>query len=373
MEQQNYQVIYRKYRPQNFSEIVGQEHIVQTLKNALISNRVAHAYLFTGPRGTGKTTIARLLAKAVSCLNRGEKSEPCNKCDVCIEINDGRALDLIEIDAASNRGIDEMRELRDGIKFNPVRLKYKFFIIDECHMLTPPAFNALLKTLEEPPSYAIFVLATTESHKVPETIISRCQRFDFHKLNFNQIIERLKQIAKKEKVIIERDALQIVASNAEGAMRDAESLFGQIMAIGAMTEDAKITSAEVKTFLGVTDNSALVDMVDYLANKDAGAAINFLNKIIEDGYDIEQFAKSLINYLRKIMILKVDFSLAKIVAPEFTEEQTKIAIDQVKKFSENDLLKIIRLLIGASNEMKFSSFIQLPLELAIVEFVCKNE
>lgn len=376
MEQENHQVIYRKYRPKSFSEIVGQAHVVQTLQNALTTDQVAHAYLFSGPRGTGKTTIARILAKAVNCFNHklpvrplvASEVEPCNKCEACIGINEGRALDLIEIDAASNRGIDEIRELRDGIKFSPVKLKYKFFIVDECHMLTKEAFNALLKTLEEPPSHAIFVLATTEIHKVPETIISRCQRFDFYKLTLDKIVNRLEQIARQEKIKIERQALETIASNAGGAMRDAESLFGQIMAIGSVSEDNKITLKEVQVFLGITDINAVIEIVNFLAGKNASGAVASINKIIENGYDIEQFLKSLINYFRKAMILKTDSSLVKVVTPELTEEQIKIILEQGQKFSIPELLKITRLLIEAANEMKSSAFAQLPLELAIIDF-----
>lgn len=367
MEQEQYQVIYRKYRPQKFSEVSGQAHIVQTLANALKMGKVAHAYLFNGPRGTGKTTIARILAKAVNCLD--EKSfEPCNKCAACVDINDGRALDLIEIDAASNRGIDEVRELREGIKFAPIKLKYKFFIVDECHMLTKEAFNALLKTLEEPPAHAIFVLATTELHKVPDTIISRCQHFDFHKLTLEKIIDRLEQIAQKEKVKIERSALEIIAINAEGGMRDAESLLGQIMAISTISKDGKITMEEVRTFLGATDTNAVIEMVNYLSAKDTAAAISFINKLIDDGYDIEQFNKSLINYLRKVMLIKTDQALASLVAPELTMEQVKIILEQGNKFSPVDILRVIRLLVDAGNEMKYSAFSQLPIELAVMEF-----
>ena len=221
-------VLYRKYRPQTFAEIIGQEHVVQTLTNAISSGMISHAYLFAGPRGSGKTTIARLLAKAVNCENR-KGFEPCNQCSSCLEISAGRALDLIEIDAASHRGIDEMRELRDGIRFIPTKSKYKVFIIDECHQLTKEAANALLKTLEEPPGHAIFILATTEIHKMIPTIISRCQRFDFRKLTLPEIIKRLEIVSGKEKARIEKPALELIAINSGGSIRDAESLLDQVL------------------------------------------------------------------------------------------------------------------------------------------------
>jgi len=308
------------------------------------------------------TTIARLLAKAVNCPNRKE-SEPCNKCDVCQEISQGKSLDLIEVDAASNRGIDEIRELRDGIKFSPNRLKYKVFIIDEVHQLTKEAFNALLKTLEEPPAHAIFILATTEIHKVPQTIISRCQRFDFHKLSLEKIAGRLNWIAQQEKVKIENPALELIALNADGSIRDGESLLGQIMSM----EDKNITLEEVQTILGVTDIKAVQDLIKYLAENKRGEAIAHINQVANQGYDLIQFSKSLINYLRKMMVLKVDSSLIKLVAAELTKEQINVIIEQGSKFSEENLIKIIHRFIEAGNEIKRADFPQLPLELAIVE------
>lgn len=359
-------VLYRKYRPKSFAEFVGQEHIVKVLTSALVAGRLAHAYLFTGPRGVGKTTIARILAKAANCEKRNEGNfEPCNKCAACQEITDGRSLDLIEIDAASNRGIDEIRELREGIKFAPTRLKYKVFIIDEVHQLTKEAFNALLKTLEEPPAHAIFILATTEIHKVPETIISRCQKFNFHKLTLDKIVERLARIAKEEKVKIDKSALEMIALNADGAMRDAESLLGQIMAM----EDENITLDEVKNLLGSADISAAIEMINHLIAKDAKNAIYFINKILDDGYDLEQFAKLLVSYLRKIMILKVDAELSELVAQELTAEQKKIILEQAQKLSFEDLGKLIRLFIQAEYEIKNSILPQLPLELVVVEMI----
>jgi len=355
-------VLYRKYRPKTFKEVVNQEHIIRTLTNALTLNKVAHAYLFTGPRGTGKTTVARLLAKAVNCQDR-QTHEPCNQCDACQGINQARALDLVEIDAASNRGIDEIRELRDGIKFSPTNLKYKVFIIDEVHQLTPPAFNALLKTLEEPPAHAIFILATTEIHKVPQTIISRCQRFDFHKLTLEKIVERLNWISQQEKVSIEKPALELIALNADGSIRDGESLLGQIMAM----EDKKITLQEVQTILGVTDIKAVQDLVGYLTGKQQGQAIAHINQVASQGYDLVQFTKSLVSYLRKMMILKVDPDLTKLVAAELTKEQIDGIIKQGQSFSQSDLIKTIHLFIQAGNQIKSADFPQLPLELTVVE------
>jgi len=360
-------VLYRKYRPQVFSDIVGQEHVVQTLKNAVASEIISHAYLFSGPRGSGKTTMARLLAKSLNCQNRKKgESEPCNKCSSCLEILENRSLDLIEIDAASHRGIDEMRELRDGIKFAPVKSKYKIFIIDESHQLTKEAANALLKTLEEPPAHAIFILATTEIHKMIPTIISRCQRFDFRKLTLEEIMKRLEFIAKKENVKIEKAALELIALNATGSVRDAESIFGQVLSF----EDAvrEIKADEVKDLLGLVEIEVIGEFCDLLSLKKTSEALKLLNEVVEKGTDLQEFAKSSINYLRQALIVKIaDLKENSSIVAGLTKEDFQRMKKQADIFKEQDLRRIIDLFLEAEGKMKYSSIPQLPLELAIIE------
>ncbi|PIR72455.1 MAG: hypothetical protein COU42_01200 [Candidatus Nealsonbacteria bacterium CG10_big_fil_rev_8_21_14_0_10_36_24] len=364
-------VLYRKYRPQSFAEIIGQEHVVQTLSNAISSGMVSHAYLFSGPRGSGKTTTARLLAKAVNCRNRqANQFEPCDKCPSCLEIKEGRSLDLIEIDAASHRGIDEIRELRDGIKFAPAKEKYKVFIVDESHQLTKEAANALLKTLEEPPSHAIFVLATTEIHKMIPTIISRCQRFDFRKLTFPEIIKRLEIVCQKEKAKINRAALEIIALNSAGSIRDAEGLLGQALTFaGTLGREGVIKADEIKDLLGLVDTVLISKFVDFLSEKNRQGAVGFLQDVFEKGYDPQEFAKALVGYLRQAMLLKINPSAMNPVIIGLTkEEQAKIQ-NQAEKFTFQELQKALNLFLDAENKMKYSSIPQLPLELAIVDII----
>ncbi len=359
--------LYRKYRPQKFSEVIGQNHIVQTLSNAIKNNRIGQAYLFTGPRGTGKTTLARLFAKAVNCLSRQkadqDKSvEPCLKCEICKNISENRSLDIIEIDAASNTGVDNIRELRETIKLPPTQAKYKVYIIDEVHMLSSGAFNALLKTLEEPPAHVIFILATTEIHKVPETIISRCQRFDFMRLSFENIIKKLAQIAKKEGISIEKNALEMIAVSAEGGMRDAESLLAQVIAL----EDKNITAKEVENILGTSNHGNTEKMAELLLDKNISGALELANDLTNDGHDLEVFNKSLLNYLRQLLVVSVDKSLSKAFSLELTSEQIK----KIEKMSEGKTGNILRLLENFSEvqgKIRSSFIPQLPLEMAIVK------
>ena len=359
-------VLYRKYRPQTFKEVIGQSHVVQTLTSAIASGRIAHAYLFAGPRGTGKTTIARLFAKAINCTNR-KGFEPCNKCESCLEFINNRNLDLIEIDAASNRGIDEIRSLREGIKFAPTKNKYKVFIIDEVHMLTKEAFNALLKTLEEPPAHAVFIFATTEAHKVLPTILSRTQRFDFKKLSLKEIVKKLQMILDKEKIKTEKGALELIAVNADGSIRDAESMLSQVITFAG--QDNKITIEEVKQVLGIVDINLLIKFIGILLKKDQSEALRFINKLISQGHNLSQFVNLLTGYLRKILLVKIDKSLSEIAGEELTKEQLSVIEKQAESFSLSNLSKIVQLFIEAGQEIKFSSLPQIPLELATIEAI----
>jgi DNA polymerase-3 subunit gamma/tau len=354
-------VLYRKYRPKTFSEFIGQEHVVKTLTNQILEGMISHAYLFYGPRGTGKTTIARLFAKAINCQNR-KGFEPCNQCPSCQEINQGRAIDLIEIDAASHRGIDEVRDLKDGINFPPTRMKYKVFIIDEAHQLTKEAANALLKTLEEPPPHVIFILATTEVHKMIPTILSRCQRFDFRKLTVPEILKKLKFICQNEKIEIEKEAMELIAINSAGSIRDAESFLDQAINFSS----AKIKVEDIKDLLGLVEIETISNFCDLLIKKDSAKAIEYLNEISEKGMDLEEFVKSLINYFRQALILKIIGEKNPILAGLTKEELEKLK-NQAQNLKEEEIRNILNKFLEAQNKMKFSPILQLPLELAIVE------
>lgn len=353
--------LYRKYRPKNFSEIIGQKHIVQTLSNAIKNNRIGQAYLFTGPRGTGKTSIARIFAKTINCENLNG-AVTCEKCKHCEMINENKSLDIIEIDAASNTGVDNIRELRETVSLPPTALKYKVYIIDEVHMLSTGAFNALLKTLEEPPAHVVFILATTEIHKVPATILSRCQRFDFARLPIQNIIEKLTLIAKNEKIKIDKDSLEMIAIAAEGGMRDAESLFGQVISL----EDKNITVKEVEEILGTTDRKFSREIVGMIIAKDATSAINRINELLNEGYDLQIFAKSLVNYLRQLMLLKINPELKAHFTYEITSEQIEEMLAQAEKAELAKIILTINLLLDAQNKIAASILPQLPLEIAII-------
>ncbi|MDP3710844.1 MAG: DNA polymerase III subunit gamma/tau [bacterium] len=358
------QVLYRKHRPRDFKEIVGQQHIVTALTNSLQSNRVAHAYLFSGPRGVGKTTVARILAKALNCLERGK---PCNTCASCEKFNRGQAMNLVEIDAASNRGIDEIRDLRDSVKFVPAEGKYKVYVIDECHQLTKEAFNALLKTLEEPPAHAVFVLATTEIDKVLPTIISRTQRYDFRRPSVMQIVMRLEQVAKKENAILDKDAALLIALAAEGSLRDAESILGQIMAV----EDKKITSGEVEAILGMPRREAAKKMFELVANRNTAGALGLIQELHESGYSLDYFSKLLLQFFRNAIFLKTDPSLKKFVEQDLLPDEIECISKNIVNLNPEYLSRAVSLISENMQSFRKSHLPQLPLEITVVELTTK--
>jgi len=357
-------VFYRKYRPQTFAEMINQKNVIKTLSNAILRGQISHAYLFAGLRGIGKTTVARLLAKALNCQSRKPNQfEPCNKCESCEAIKLGNALDLIEIDAASNRGIDDVRSLRENIKFPPVSSKYKIFIIDEAHQMTEPAFNALLKTLEEPPTYIIFILATTEPDKLPATILSRVERYDFKKLNLDDIIGCLKSICKQEKIKFEDEALRLIALYSEGGLRDAQSLLGQI----SLVTNQNVTKKAVEELIGAINFEKIRRFIVSLAKKDKEKAMEFINNIYDEGYDLEVFNREVLNYLRKILLLKISPSLGKILEKEATNEEMAILFKQAELFDTPYLEKLLKRFIDIQVQLRRTPIPTLPFELCISE------
>lgn len=355
--------LYRKYRPQSFGEVVGQEHIVQTLTNSIKGNNISHAYLFSGPRGSGKTTIARLFAKAINCEDK-KGFEPCNKCSSCLEIMGGNSIDLIEIDAASHTGVDDIRQLIEGVKFSPVKSKYKIFIIDECHQLSKSAANALLKTLEEPPSHAIFLLATTEPHKMIPTILSRCQKFDFKRLQVPEIIKKLEFISKKENVKFDDAAMSLIALNSRGSFRDAESLLDECISFSG--QNAAIKAENIKELLGVVEVAEISKFVDFLLAKNAKEAIEFLNTIVDNGADLQEFTKTLVFYLRQMLLLKINPSFLNPQNSGLSAHELEKMNLQIDGLTQKDLLNKLEYFIDAENKIRYSAVPQLPLELAII-------
>ena len=368
--------LYRKYRPKKLADLLGQETINEILKNASRLDRLAHAYLFYGPKGSGKTTTARIIAKIANCQKRHsnpefkKQGEPCNECPACVEIDKGFTLDVIEIDAASNRGIDEIRNLKESIRVSPAVYNYKVYIIDEAHQLTKDAFNALLKTLEEPPSHAIIILVTTELEKMPATIISRTQKFHFKRLPLATIVGKLKSIAEAENIKISDDALGLIAESAGGSFRDAESLLDQIASLKneliSKTKE-KIETEDVEKILGQAAFSRASELVDLIIKNDLPASLKYISKINEEGYNLIQFNKDLIHYLRRVLVLKFSPDLEKDFSRELTDQELKT----IKKYSQTadaqKIIPLIKSLIRAHTEMRYSPFAIVPLEVAIIE------
>ena len=352
--------LYRKYRPQKFNDLVGQEHVVQTLVNALKNNRIAHAYLFAGPRGTGKTSTAKVFAMALNCQD-DESIEPCGSCITCDNIQKGQSIDVIEIDAASNRGIDEIRELREKVKFYPGEGKYKVYIIDEVHMLTRGAFNALLKTLEEPPENVVFILATTEPHKVISTILSRCQRFDFSLLSAGDIQERLEYICSREEVEYDKEALINLAHNANGGLRDAISLLDQAISY----TDGQLTDIQIQKMLGKVQREVLGEFLQFSKNNESAGALKMLNQLIDEGLSVVRFINDLTEYCRQLLLIKECGIDAGII--EFSEEVLISMQRESKLFASSRLLKFIDILAGIDGEIKYSSHSRQILELGIIK------
>ena len=350
------QVLYRKWRPQLLDQVVGQEAVTRTLRNAVSRGRVAHAYLFCGPRGTGKTSTARILAKAVSCLSPAD-GEPDNECAVCQSINESRALDLIEIDAASNRGIDDIRNLRDKIHFTPNDARYKVYIVDEVHMLTEAAFNALLKTLEEPPAHAIFVLATTEAHKVPLTIISRCQRFDFRRIPMDTIVERLTQLCKDEDIQTEAEALALLARSAGGSLRDAENLLERAI----VSYGAPLGEAQVRDLLELDSDELALDLVEHVVRKAVPEGLTVISGVAGQGSDLRQFHRAVTDYLRGVMLAKARAEPTMAYSPEVLGRLRSLA----EEASLEHLVRALKLFIEADSRRDTLS--PLAIEMALVQ------
>ena len=356
----SYIVFARKYRPQAFDEVVGQSHITTTLKNAITQNRVAHAYIFAGPRGVGKTTTARILAKALNC-ELGPTDNPCNKCPSCAEITQGVSLDILEIDGASNRGIDEIRNLRENVKFSPSKGKFKVYIIDEVHMLTSEAFNALLKTLEEPPPHAKFIFATTQAHKVPPTILSRCQRFDFRRISIKDIVDSLKGIAKKEGIKVDDDVLMLIARHSDGSMRDAQVVLDQI----ASFSEGRVRYEDASKILGAVSDDILFSLADSIKSHDAVKALKTIDELADEGKDMVQVILYLIEHFRNLSVIKVSKDPASLI--DASIEKIKLYDDQARKFTVEEILYIIYTLSNAIDFVRKSSMARIPLEVAMVK------
>ena len=355
-----HKALYRSYRPQIFDDVVGQEYIIRTLKNQIENNNIGHAYLFTGTRGTGKTSTAKIFARAVNC-NYGINQEPCNECDLCRGILSDNIIDVIEIDAASNNSVDDIRELRESVKYSPTKAKYKVYIIDEVHMLSQGAFNALLKTLEEPPSYIIFILATTEPHKIPATILSRCQRFDFKRVTVKDMSDRMKKICMEENIHVEDKALNLISRNSQGALRDALSILDQCISFG----DNKIEYKDVVELLGTVNVDQLFDMAKCIINQDTKKSLQNLNEFVLCGKDIRNLINDLIDHFRNLMVCKVSNELDEIIS--LPDEILILLKEQSNSIDMNSLIRILNILSVAQDNIRSSSNPRVLAEVTIMK------
>jgi len=360
----SYLVLARKYRPSDFDEVIGQDHIIDLLKKAVASDRTAHAYLFCGPRGIGKTSCARILAKSLNC-EKGPTLKPCGQCSACKEIAQGNSFDVLEIDGASNRGIDEIRTLRENVKFAPSYGRYKIYVVDEVHMLTTEAFNALLKTLEEPPEHAKFIFATTDINKVPATIISRCQRFDFKRIPLETIVQMLGDICRKEKLKIEPGASSAIAKAAQGSFRDALSILDQLSAVS----ERSIREEDVFSMLGMVETQFLFDLSDALSKKDCARALEIFDVMIAKGKDIKQLNKDLIEHFRNFMIIKIGGKgLGKMLDCPIAVKEIYLA--QSAQFTLREILRAIELFIEAADVSRITESLRIPMEIAFAKMAC---
>ena len=355
-----HKALYRVYRPKNFSDVIGQEHIVRTLKNQIENNNVGHAYLFCGTRGTGKTSTAKIFSRAVNCTNL-HNDEPCNECENCREILEDKTMDVVEIDAASNNSVDDIRELRENVKYSPAKSKYKVYIIDEVHMLSQGAFNALLKTLEEPPSYVIFILATTEPHKIPATILSRCQRFDFKRVTVKDISSRMRYICEKEGIEADEKALNLIARNSQGALRDALSILDQCISF----EGNKISYNDVIELLGSVNIEQLFDLAESIIKENTKKSLQILNDFIIWGKDVRNLVNDLIDHFRNLMVCKISNDLDEIIS--LPEETIDLLKQQAETIDTNNLIRILNILSEAQDGMKISSNPRVLMEVTMMK------
>jgi DNA polymerase-3 subunit gamma/tau len=357
-----YQVIARKYRPQAFSELIGQDHVRTTIENAIEQKRIAHGYIFSGQRGTGKTTVARILARCLNC-EQGPTAKPCGKCASCLEIASGSGVDVIEIDAASNRGINEMRELRENVRYRPARDRYKVFIIDEAHQITNEAFNALLKTLEEPPEWVVFVLCTTESHKIPSTIVSRCQQFSFRSVDFDELVNRIRWIAKEEGIQADDEVLSILARVGEGSVRDSLSALDQAIACCGAT----LNAAEVRGLLGIFSLDSLGEVAQALVAGDSARMLQVVAELEANGRSLQHFARELARYFRNLLVVKVSKGATRLVAASAPEQAKLVAT--AEQFTEEDLTRYMQLTLDLFKDLQASLQPRLHLELGLLRMV----